>query len=142
MFNIRPQMHRLMKEILDQYGLEIDYILFDGEFEIARDEYYPYYIVAIRPNGFGWTHISLRPHKGRSGYYTKSNNNIVAVALAAQPGLIIGRAVLPSWRGKLVPPAELDKGSYPYYISRGYMPIEVGPDHIENHLIGVRYGHA
>lgn len=134
-FKVLPQMRRLMKEIIEEYGLTAAAVVCEKEYAVSPLVHCPYYIVELGDNDVGWTHISLRPLKGRNGGFSKSENNIVAVALRYEEQRCAGLTVLPSWRGHLVPYELLDEDRYLYYINKGYLPIQAGVDYVEDKLI-------
>lgn len=134
-FKVLPQMRRLMKEILEQYDLTVASVVCEKEYAVSPLVHRPYFIVELGDNDSGWTHISLRPLKGRTGGFSKSENNIVAVALRYEGRRCVGLTVLPSWRGHLVPYEVLGEDRYLYYIKKGYLPIRAGVDYVEDKLI-------
>lgn len=155
MYKVLPQMHRLVEQACAVHGLEIAGVVVNCENVGAPAFHIPYYIVKLKPNPRGWEYLSCRPHKGRFGDYSKSTNNVTVVALGNRPGSIRAiqqqvkeffeikspsrqkdfeiREVLPSWRGKLIAAAGLDK--YQYQISRGFMLLKAGVDYVEQQLI-------
>lgn len=134
-YKVLPQMRRLMKEILEQYDLTVASVVCEKEYAVSPLVHRPYFIVELGGNDPGWTHISLRPLKGRNGGFSKSENNIVAVALRYEEQRCAGLEVLPSWRGRLVPYEVLGEDRYLYYIKKGYLPIRAGVDYVEDKLI-------
>lgn len=154
-YKVLPQMHRLVEQACAVHGLEIAGVVVNCENVGAPAFHIPYYIVKLKPNPRGWEYLSCRPHKGRFGDHTMSTNNVTVVALGNRPGSIRAiqqkvkeffeikspsrqkdfeiREVLPSWRGKHIAAANLDK--YKYQISTGFMLLEAGPDYTEQRLI-------
>ena len=145
MYKVLPQMHRLASQVCEKYGLDIAGVVVNCENVGAPAFHIPYYIVQLKPNPWGWEYLSCRPHKGRRSDHSASINNVTVVALAndprtlrAMPGPLEGieydiREVLPSWRGKLIDAADLDK--YQYQISMGFMLMNAGTDFTEQRLI-------
>lgn len=153
MYKVLPQMHRLVDQACAVYGLEIADVVVSCENVGAPAVHYPYYIVKLKPNPWGWDYLSCRPKKGRNIDHSASINNVTVVALRKRPSLepakeyfgiqspsrfysgedFEEREVLPSWRGKLIAAADLDK--YQYQISKGFLLLKAGSDYIEQHLI-------
>ena len=134
-YKVLPQMRRLMKEILEQYDLTVASVVCEKEYAVSPLIHRPYYIVELGGNDPGWTHISLRPLKGRTGGFSKSENNIVAVALKYEGRRCTECVVLPSWRGHLVSREKLREPRYLYYIESKYLPVTAGIDFVEDKLI-------
>lgn len=157
MYKVLPQMHRLVEQACAVCGLQIAGVVIKCENVGAPAFHIPYYIVQLKPNPRGWEYLSCRPHKGRRSDHSASINNVTVVALRKRPSLSrsclqkakdyldikspsrffsgedFRREVLPSWRGKLIAAANLDK--YKYQISMGFMLLEAGPDYTEQRLI-------
>lgn len=135
MFKVLPQMHRLVAQVCETYGVGVAEVIVDTEGVIhhtdGRDTHQPYYIVKLAPNERGWLFISCRPRPGRYCDYSASQNNVTVVIY---PHSAHGAPfVIPSWRGKIVPPFELHR--HQYHIDRGYMTLQVETDLTERRLI-------
>ena len=122
MFKVTPQMHRLVQQVCDIYGLEISDVIADTEGVIyhtdGRDAHQPYYIVRLAPNDLNWD-------------YSASQNNVTVVIY---PHSAHGAPfVIPSWRGMIVLPEEMHR--HQYHIDRGYMTLQVETDYTERRLI-------
>lgn len=128
MFKVLPQMHRLVSQICETYGVEIAGVIADteGVKHLSNDRYThtPYYIVKLAPNERGWTFISCRPIRGKYCDFSASQNNVMVVIYTHTAVF-----VLPSWRGYIVPPEQMHR--HEYHINKGYMPVKVTTDYIE-----------
>ena len=132
MYNVLPQMHRLVQQVCDYCGVKLARIVVDSECVVSCAVQCPYYIVELAPNEYGWRYISCRPKKGRNGSYSKSSNNVTLVTFD-RPGFDAHYIVLPSWRGRLVPLDELKE--HKYHIAKGYMLLNAGIDFIETKIV-------
>ena len=135
MYKILPQMHRLVKQICKEYGLTVADIIIDiegaADYATSTPNRYPYYIVKLEPNEKDWLFISCRPKRGRYVDFSASQNNVTCVIY---PHSAHGEPfVLPSWRGKIVPPEEMHL--HRYHIGRGYMDTRYMPDPFERRFI-------
>lgn len=127
---VLPQMKRLVIQVCERYGLEIDTVIKETEGLVPRRVYpdgsadffhNPYYKALLKtPNAQKWRSLICIPHRGAYMEFSASQNN-VTVIVRDYDGV---PHVIPSWRGKLVPVSELCKDPYPYYIKKGYMLIE------------------
>ena len=132
MFKVLPQMKRLVKQVCERYGVEIESIEEETEGVVPTKVYAdgsmdflhnPFYKVRLStPNLMGWKYVICTQIRGRSLPFSASQNN-VTVVVQYRAG---DYKVIPSWRGKLVPEDELK--DHAYHIKRGYMLVEPPPE--------------
>lgn len=121
--NLLPQMRRLAAQICGHYGLTAAKVTLEQEYICnwrGEQLHMPCYCISVvYPNAQKICELQCTPVAPSRGYYSMSNNNIMAYAVLDDGS----KRILPSWRGKLIT-SEEELEQHAYHIRKGYMPVE------------------